>query len=597
MCTALLLVLCGLAAASAAAETGAEPVFTEAWREAQAGLAEMGQLGLADAASRNADFRNGLERYLDAAGAELREGARFDLGDEDGFRRAYWELRIQIEKDLSDWHLLHALDALSRLLVSHGDPICARLLGQSASVPEDEDALNRRTRCRNYIVLPAVADQIGPRLREAFERHAESDRIDLVQRAATLLRMVMNEHANHRVTRVVFSDDALPEAMRLAAEACVTDRELPDEIALSRFEAVGEVFPELRSSAGTDELLILLERFDRLGTPARRGLVEPALIGGVRGYIDHIIDNDEDAVEAMETVDALTRMVAERGGVVHPDLEQPRILEILVGALKDNPDLLRRYIEVFHRDFHALNPAGFEMVIFNLVDLLLDAAEEEALPGPEEMEVVAARRKAIRSAVSKEFKPGGQYYHFSEAAILEAYQRGGIDRDTYMELRAMSRAERRRAHEEADAEGDDEEERRLSAVALTMILLEGYHHALVSTKSSLPEANRFFVAQEQQATLERFYRYYQVKNTGALGELERDNPRFVELTLDLILRLAHAADPDDLETLVIGPIRERGSYLQSSGKRYAKPFLSKRMTKSIAALQKVIESNRRLAER
>ncbi len=596
MRTALLLVLCGLAAVPVAAETEPDPVFTDAWREAQAELAAMADLDLVAAAARGADFRNGLQRYLDAAGAELRRGAAFDLAEEAGFRRAYWELRVRLEQDISNWHVLHALEAMSRLAVEHGDPVCARMLGQPSAIPEEEQALNARTRCRNYVLLPAIADQIGPRLREAFERHAESDRVDLVQRAANLLRLTMNQQANYRVTSRLFGDDALPLAMRRGAEDCLTVRELPEELALARFEAIGEAFSELRRSATTDELLILLERFDRLGPPTRRQNLEPALIGAVRGYIDRIVDNEKDAVEAMETIDALTLMVAERGGVVHPDLEQPRVLEILVGALKDHPDILRRYIEVFHRDFHALNPAGFEMVIFNLVDLLLDAAEEDALPGPEEMEVVGARRRAIRSAQTPEFEPGRQLYHLKDAALLEAYQRGGIDRDTYMQLRARNKAEKKRAEEDAEPLGD-EEERRLSEVALIMILLEGYHHALVTTKAGLPEASRFFVAEEQQATLERFYRYYQVKNTGVLGELERDNPRFVELTLDLILRLADAADPDDLESLVIAPIRERGSYLESSGRRAAKPFLSKRMVKTLAALQKVVESNRRLAER
>jgi hypothetical protein len=487
----------------------------------QAEIARYKQLRAADLATRTNPFPQLAVDYLRAFEPLVQEGQPFSIMEGDDWAETKVAFKRRIEQDRREWHPLFALTFVEAIL---GQPVwgCYALILQLEG-NNAQEAFRRRKRERALLLLEEghsesraerMADtQIqaeSTRLREVIFAIVEenivrvlvqslhvdpiSPRLNVVERVSDVLETIATQGRygpiNERV-REGGGSHTLPEAIHEIAGEVLINQELDPVLKKRRFGQLLELFVMLQNEPSRDYLLLLFGDFD----------VYDRLLGDAASFYDEILNRktadfvlaslrrDPEGELGLDAVDQLTRWIVRRLELSPDGLLNERIVDVLLLLREERTSTLKEYLERFYRDFHAFNPAGYETVIFQLVSILVQYAELDVFV------------RSDKDAAAGEPPPGAE---------LPPHEK-------------------------------------------VMTVLRWYNETLGKLAHTLPEIDLDFVEREQRAVLEKILGYLESNVSGPRPPHPPLYLRFIETMLQLVKRIAHVADPDEIETRILEP--------------------------------------------
>lgn len=494
----------------------------------QAEIAAFKHLKAADIATRSNPFRVLAVDYIQALEPEVREGGPFSITDAeaweepDGPKVAFIH---RIERDMRQWHPIFSLTFLETVVRQPSWGLYALTMGLEGR--DAEDAINRRKRERVQELVQAgwhqtraereVARRVlqeAVRLDEVYCEVLEgsivrtlvqslsvdpiSRRLSVVERVGDILVLISNRGSHRRLDERVREgggSQTLPEAIHEIAGNVLARQDLDAALKQTRFGQLLDLFVILQNEASRDHLLLLFDDFDIYGK----------LLGEWRPLFDLTLNEKTVAF-------ILVSLERDPEGELGFDVVD-QLTEWIVEQLTLTSDGLQHE---------------------RIVDVMLLLQQEY----PTLLEEYIVRFYRDFHA----FNPAGyETVIFHLVGILVSY----AELDVFVQPDST-----KRKAEEDDGRPPHEK---------VMETLRWYNASLGQVAHTLPEIDIDFVERQQRAVLEKIFTYLEQNLVESTPKAQRIRPRFIETLLQLVKRIAHVADPDEIEKRILVPFaRARG---------------------------------------
>lgn len=408
---ALVVLTTGISPPAAAADDPLEKV--------QRKIAEYRGMEEAEIVERLPALAELVREYLRAYRSHLGPGGSFDIGlggpeqREAAFRRNFAE-------HMRAWHPVVGLlfleavvsagpaGAYARMLDLDGADAQAairkRVAGLALRIQEGRtttadplalaDSLVAREIDLLWELLSAVAEDHAVRiLRDILSSEPRTTRFDGIRRVGELLAAIVRQddcRGLREWIRKPAEGAALAAALHGAATRVLSHPQVRGPEKRVDLERLLGMLVLLQMRPAADHLILLFDGFDDYADfpGVREQGIEEVLVNSVVDFVGGSVAEDPDKVLALELIDHLTRLILTRLELRFPDLLPARVIEALDLVRRTHPAINVDYIRRFHSDFHALSPAGYEAVIFQLTDILVEYAENglflrsPSVPGP-----------------------------------------------------------------------------------------------------------------------------------------------------------------------------------------------------------------------